>query len=109
VEFFGDDHNRALVGRLRKAGLRFEGKQEKTKRSSLTGKTFVLTGTLEQMTRDEARNRIEARGGRVASSVSKKTDFVVVGSDAGSKLNQAKTLGVKTLTEEEFQTLLNNG
>jgi DNA ligase (NAD+) len=109
AEFFGDDHNRALVRRLKKAGLRLEGKQEKPQRSSLTGKTFVLTGTLEQMTREEARDRIEARGGRVASSVSKKTDYVVVGNDAGSKFKQAKTLGVKTLTEAEFQNLLNNG
>ncbi|MEX2116972.1 MAG: NAD-dependent DNA ligase LigA [Bacteroidota bacterium] len=108
VRFFGDAHNRALIERLRKAGLRFEEKRESTgKSSALAGKTLVLTGTLEEMSRDEARERIEAKGGRVASSVSKKTDFVVVGSDAGSKLDQAKRLGIKMLSEQEFLTLLN--
>ena len=109
VRFLGDAHNRALIERLRKAGLRFKGDRGKMESASaLAGKTLVLTGTLERLTRDEARKRIEAKGGRVASSVSKKTDFVVVGSDAGSKLSQAKQLGVRTLTEEEFLTLLNN-
>lgn len=109
VRFFGEAHNRALIERLRKAGLRFEEKARGTSASSaLSGKTLVLTGTLERMTRESARERIEALGGRVSSSVSKKTDYIVVGADAGSKLEQARTLGVMILTEREFLTLLNN-
>ncbi|MEX1138308.1 MAG: NAD-dependent DNA ligase LigA [Bacteroidota bacterium] len=108
VRFFGDAHNRAMLERLRKAGLQFEEKVKSKKVSSaLSGKSLVLTGTLEQMTRDEACERIETLGGRVSSSVSKKTDYVVVGSDAGSKLDQAKRLGIRMLSEQEFLTLLN--
>jgi DNA ligase (NAD+) len=70
------------------------------------GKTFVLTGKLEQFTRDEAARLIEQRGGRVASSVSKKTDFVIAGSDAGSKLTKAESLGVKVLNEDEFKLMI---
>ena len=69
-------------------------------------KTFVLTGTLPNMTRDEARTRIESKGHKVAGSVSKKTDYVVAGSDAGSKLEKAETLGVAILNEEQFLNLL---
>lgn len=109
IRFLADAHNRALIERLRKAGVRFEEKTKKVDRSSaLSGKTLVLTGTLEHMTREEARERIEALGGRVTSSVTKKTDYVVVGSEAGSKLDRAKSLGVSILTEQEFLTLLNN-
>ncbi len=109
VRFFGDAHNRALIERLRKAGIRLEEKSKKRSTSSaFSGKTIVLTGTLEHMTREAARERIEALGGRVSSSVSKKTDYVVVGADAGTKLDQARNLGVRTLTEQEFLALLNN-
>jgi DNA ligase (NAD+) len=69
-------------------------------------KTFVLTGTLPNMTRDEARARIEARGHKVAGAVSKKTDYVVAGSDAGSKLEKAQALGITTLDEDEFLSML---
>jgi DNA ligase (NAD+) len=105
VEFFGDEHNRKLVSDLRKAGLTFTG-QKKEKGTKLAGKTFVLTGTLERHTRDEAKNMIEDAGGRVSGSVSKKTDYVVAGSDAGSKLDKARELGVSLIGEEELEGLV---
>jgi DNA ligase (NAD+) len=105
VEFFTDEHNRKLVGDLRKAGLTFTG-QKKEKGTKLAGKTFVLTGTLERHTRDEAKKLIEDAGGRVSGSVSKKTDYVVAGSDAGSKLDKARELGVSVIGEEELEGLV---
>jgi len=105
VEFFGDEHNRKLVSDLRKAGLTFTG-QKKEKGTKLAGKTFVLTGTLERHTRDEAKKMIEDAGGRVSGSVSKKTDYVVAGSDAGSKLDKARGLGVSVIGEEELEGLV---
>jgi len=105
VEFFADEHNRKLVGDLRKAGLTFTG-QKKEKGTKLAGKTFVLTGTLARRTRDEAKKMIEDAGGRVSGSVSKKTDYVVAGSDAGSKLDKARELGVSVIVEEELDGLL---
>ena len=105
VEFFGDVHNRKLVGDLRKAGLTFTGKKRE-KGTKLAGKTFVLTGTLARHTRDEAKKMIEDAGGRVSGSVSKKTDYVVAGADAGSKLDKARELGVAVIGEEEIEKLL---
>jgi DNA ligase (NAD+) len=105
VEFFADEHNRKLVSDLRKAGLTFFG-QKKQKGTKLAGKTFVLTGTLVRLTRDEAKKMIEDAGGRVSGSVSKKTDYVVAGSDAGSKLDKARELGVNVIGEEELERLL---
>ncbi len=105
VEFFAEEHNRKLVGELRKAGLTLTG-QKKEKGTKLAGKTFVLTGTLERHTRDEAKNLIEDAGGRVSGSVSKKTDYVVAGSDAGSKLDKARELGVSVIEEDELEKLL---
>ena len=90
---------------LRKAGLTFTG-QKKEKGTMLAGKTFVLTGTLERHTRDEAKKMIEDAGGRVSGSVSKKTDYVVAGSDAGSKLDKARELGVNVIDESELEKLL---
>jgi len=104
VEFFADEHNRKLVNDLRKAGLTFSG-QKKEKGTKLAGKTFVLTGTLERHTRDEAKKMIEDAGGRVSGSVSKKTDYVVAGSDAGSKLDKARELGVPVIGEAELEEL----
>jgi DNA ligase (NAD+) len=105
IEFFADEHNRKLVGDLRKAGLTLTG-QKKEKGTKLAGKTFVLTGTLERHTRDEAKKMIEDAGGRVSGSVSKKTDYVVAGSDAGSKLDKARELGVSVIEERELEGLL---
>ena len=108
VEFFADEHNRKLVSNLRKAGLTFTG-QKREKGTKLAGKTFVLTGTLGRHTRDEAKKMIEDAGGRVSGSVSKKTDYVVAGSDAGSKLDKARELGVSVIGEEELEGLVGHG
>jgi DNA ligase (NAD+) len=104
-EFFGEPRNRELVKRLRDAGLTFAGKKRE-RGTKLTGKTFVLTGTLAKYSRDEAKKLIEDAGGRVSGSVSKKTDYVVAGSDAGSKLDKAKELGVPVIEEDEMEKLL---
>ena len=105
VEFFADEHNQKLVDDLRDADLTFVG-QKKEKGTKLAGKTFVLTGTLERHTRDEAKKMIEDAGGRVSGSVSKKTDYVVAGSDAGSKLDKARELGVSVIGEVELEALV---
>ena len=105
VEFFQEPKNRALVKQLEDLGLRMTGTR-KTRGTKLAGKTFVLTGTLAHFTRDEAKKMIEDAGGRVSGSVSKKTDYVVAGDDAGSKLDKAKELGVKVVGEKEMQDLL---
>jgi DNA ligase (NAD+) len=105
VEFFGIAANRKLVERLREAGLTLTG-QKKQRGTKLVGKTFVLTGTLAHFTRDEAKKMIEDAGGKVTGSVSKKTDYVVAGADAGSKLDKAKELGVKVIEEKELTQLL---
>jgi len=105
VEFFQEPRNRELIEQLRKAGLTFSGKK-KQRGTKLAGKTFVLTGTLVRYTRDEAKKMIEDAGGRVSGSVSKKTDYVVAGTDAGSKLDKAKELGVKVIDEKEMETLV---
>ncbi len=105
VEFFQEPKNRALVQQLQDTGLRLTG-TKKQRGTKLTGKTFVLTGTLPTLTRDEAKKMVEDAGGRVSGSVSKKTDFVVAGEDAGSKLDKAKELGVKVIGEKELQEML---
>jgi DNA ligase (NAD+) len=105
AEFFGNAANRKLVGRLRDAGLTMSG-QRKERGTKLAGKTFVLTGTLAHFTRDEAKKMIEDAGGKVTGSVSKNTDYVVAGSDAGSKLDKAKALGVELIGEAELEKLL---
>jgi DNA ligase (NAD+) len=105
-EWFADPVNTKLVGRLAEAGVRPEEAEASPASRAFSGMQFVLTGTLETMTRDEAKAAIEERGGRVTSSVSKKTSIVVFGRDAGSKLDKAKQLGVRTTDEESFRALL---
>jgi len=104
-EFFQEKRNRELVERLRNAKLAFTGKK-KERGTKLAGKTFVLTGTLARYTRDEAKKLIEDAGGRVSGSVSKKTDYVVAGADAGSKLDKAKELKVPVIDEKALEELV---
>lgn len=106
--FFQNPHNQTIIERLKAAGVKTEidGDANAQTNESFNGKTFVLTGKLEQFTRDEAAKLIEDLGGRVSSSVSKKTDYVVAGSDAGSKLTKAESLGVKVLSEDEFKEMI---
>jgi DNA ligase (NAD+) len=105
-EWFADEHNRELVASLAGAGVRMEETAAAPASDELAGKSFVLTGGLDTLSRDQARSAIEARGGRVATSVSKKTDYVVVGQDPGSKLDKARELGVTCLDEAQFKDLL---
>jgi DNA ligase (NAD+) len=104
AEFFSIPANRKLVERLREAKLTLTG-EKKQRGTKLTGKTFVLTGTLPRFTRDEAKKMIEDAGGKVTGSVSKKTDYVVAGSDAGSKLDKARELGVAVIDEAQMEAL----
>ncbi|MGD9587353.1 MAG: NAD-dependent DNA ligase LigA [Pyrinomonadaceae bacterium] len=107
-QWFRDPKNVELIERLRGSGVVMEIDASSTAAldEKFVGKTFVLTGKLEKYTRDEAAKLIEERGGRVSSSVSKKTDFVVAGSDAGSKLTKAESLGVAVLNEREFAAMI---
>src|SRR6266542_1121320 len=102
ARFFAEPNNREMIERLTAAGVSMIEKDAEQRSDVLAGKTFVLTGSLPTLTRDAARELIQRLGGRVASAVSKKTSFVVVGDDAGSKADDAKRLGVATLTEAEL-------
>ncbi len=108
VMFFRDKKSKELITKLKLAGVKFElDTNEKTiLNEKFVGKLFVLTGTLTKFTRNQASDLIEKLGGRTTSSVSKKTDYVLAGDDAGSKLDKAKKLGVKILTEDEFEKML---
>jgi DNA ligase (NAD+) len=109
ASWFQVPSNQALVDRLQAAGLQFQGEGKSTTpmaETAITGKTFVVTGTLPTLKRDEAKDLIRKAGGKVTDSVSKKTDYLVVGEDAGSKLEKAQSLGVKTLSEAELLELL---
>jgi DNA ligase (NAD+) len=106
LEFFREPQNLKVIEKLRKAGLQFEQAKVHKPEGNLAGKQFVLTGTLPRYSRDEAKKMIEDAGGRVTGSVSKKTDYVVFGADPGSKLDKARSLGVKTIEEGELLKLL---
>src|ERR1017187_7585634 len=105
-QFFHEPRNRELVERLREAGLTFEHAMRKKTGGALAGKTFVITGTLPNLAREEAKARIESAGGKVTGSVSKKTDYVLAGADPGSKLDKANQLGVSVIGEAELLVLL---
>ena len=106
LSFFADPLNRQLIDQLRTSGIHWEEGEPEQSSDLLAGKTFVLTGTLPTLSRDDARAKIEAAGGKVAGSVSKKTSYVVAGEEAGSKLTRAEELGVAILDEEQFLKLL---
>jgi DNA ligase (NAD+) len=107
VDWFKVAANQSLIEKLQKAGLQFSNLEKiATKATNLTGKTFVITGTLSSLKRNEAKDLIEKFGGKVSNSISAKTDFLVVGEDAGSKLAKAEKLGIKQLSETEFLAIV---
>jgi DNA ligase (NAD+) len=104
--FFEERHNREVIEQLRAAGVTWEEGARQARRGVLSGKTFVLTGTLPTLARDEAKALLEAAGAKVAGSVSRKTDYVVAGEEAGSKLDKARELGVPVIDETDMKKLL---
>jgi DNA ligase (NAD+) len=106
ARFFGERRNRELVERLREEGFSFTYAVKRKKGGPLDRLTFVLTGTFPTLKREDAKARIESAGGKVAGSVSKKTDYVVAGEEAGSKLDKAKELGVKVIDEAELLRMI---
>ncbi len=107
--FTEEPKNQDLVGKLAAAGVNMASQQPPPSvaaQGPLSGKTFVVTGTLDSMSREEAAAAIERLGGKVGSAVSRKTTYLVVGAEAGSKLEKAQALGVKTLTEDEFRAII---
>jgi DNA ligase (NAD+) len=107
--FFAEEKNRASLRRMLDAGVGIDAPAEARGERPLEGKTFVLTGALAAMTRDEAKVRVDALGGKVTSSVSRATNYVVVGAEPGSKARRARDLGVRVLSEGEFLELLGLG
>jgi DNA ligase (NAD+) len=104
--FFHESHNRELIERLRAEKLQFTAEMKSRREGPLAGKTLVLTGTLPTMSREEAKEKIESAGGKVSGSVSKKTDYVVAGEEAGSKLDKARALGVTVIDEAGLLELI---
>jgi DNA ligase (NAD+) len=105
IAFFADTHNRAAIARLLEHVTPEDAEAPRTEGSRVAGKTVVFTGTLERMSRAEAKAQAEALGAKVAGSVSARTDIVVAGPGAGGKLKKAAELGIETLTEEEWLAL----
>jgi len=106
LEFFSESANRKLIERLKAAGVNMKGERQAPKSAKLAGKTFVFTGTLARRSREEAEALVASHGGKTGGSVSKKTSYVVVGTDPGSKFEKAKTLGVPILDEGQFEKLI---
>ncbi len=107
VDFFANRENREILNRLEKGGVTFRPAEPKTGPKILEGKTFVFTGALKKFSRSEGERIVEELGGRPAASVSKNTDFVVVGDSPGSKAQKAKELDVKMISETEFMKMIN--
>jgi len=105
-DWFRQKRNLQFIERLRKVRVEIEKPEVKAKRLKLKGLTFVLTGSLENITRNEAKEKIRELGGEVSESISRKTNYVVVGKEPGSKLKKAKRLGIKTIEEKEFLKLI---
>ena len=105
-EFFKQEQTIDLIEKLKQAGVNMNAIEENNTDNRFEGMTFVLTGSLEEFTRDEASDLIEKYGGKTSSSVSKKTTYVLAGEDAGSKLTKAQGLGVNVITETEFKKML---
>ena len=107
VSFFRQQQNLKIIEKLRAAGVNFRTEVKKIEgKPEFEGKTFVLTGKLQSFSRDQARQIIEKFGGRVSSSVSRSTDIVIVGEDPGSKLDDTRKFGIKTINEDEFKKLV---
>ena len=106
VEFFSQEQTKDLIKRLKEAGVNTKEAEEEILDNRFEGKTFVLTGTLTDFTRKEAEDLIEKHGGKISGSVSKKTDYVLAGEEAGSKLTKARDLGINIINEEEFKNLI---
>ena len=109
IEWFGVDWHRAIVDAWAAAGVRMQDERDESVPRTLEGLTLVVTGSLENFTRDSVKEAIIARGGKASGSVSKKTDFVVVGDSPGTKAAKAEQLGVPILDEAGFEKLLENG
>ena len=107
IEFFNQDQTKDLIKRLKKSGVNMEEKTLNDSDNRFEGLTFVLTGSLENYTRDEASNIIEKFGGKVSGSVSKKTNYLLAGKEAGSKLTKAQNLGIQIISEEDFKNMIN--
>jgi DNA ligase (NAD+) len=108
LQFFREPRNGELVERLRAAGLNFTHASKRPAGGPLTGFTFVLTGALPTLSREQAKTLIEQAGGKVAAAVSKKTNYVVAGEEAGSKLDKARALGIAVVSEQELRRLIDN-
>jgi len=106
MEWFSNPTSQALLSRLKEAGVNMASQEKSSKTSPLSGLTFVLTGTLSRYTRHEAAAIIENFGGKVASSVSKNTSYVLAGENAGSKLGKAQSLGVPVIDEQTFESMV---
>ena len=108
--FFAERHNREVIDALRERGVHWrDTAPQRASAGKLAGLTFVLTGTLPSLSREDAKAMLEAEGGKVAGSVSTKTDYVVAGEEAGSKLDKAQALGVPIIDEAELRKLLKTG
>jgi DNA ligase (NAD+) len=113
IDFFANEENQRQIAELQQLGLAMPNPEFRTAAASgegpLAGKTLVFTGTLQKLTREQAKEKAEAAGGKAAGSVSKKTSYVVAGEEAGSKLDKARDLGVPVITEDEFLALIGEG